>query len=237
MPTWPCNNDAPARYGAPECAMSTRRPETRNALPLFGCLLLLVLSAGCQSAPKQAPDLAHDESTRAVMLPAQAEATLHFHSGRFPNLFAGDSQAYWLDALTDDNATGHDILLEMLDSDELARQQKALHRDALLIVCRFVSRFTDPSISYDAVRLRGVQTQLLLPDGHSVAPLHTRVAGETAGDMHSESPGFYQTHYLAFPRSVLDHLAAIHPAETKVRLMLKGYDTTYYFAWEIAVIE
>ena len=205
-------------------------------------LLLLTFSmAACQTRPK--PEGEHFVTTGQLVpfSPATLQAHLQLASGRYPNLYASESRAQWLspDILPGADSQYQDLLSPLYVSDTSSDEPLPYFGpDFVVIQCRLVSLFSDMSIGYDVVGLRGIQTRMMLPDGRLIAPVHTIIGSRLGEEPVGALRRFSRTNYLVFPRGAL-YLTTppAGNAAPPIRLLLEGYDSTFYFEWQPSLPE
>ncbi len=203
----------------------------------FGCLILIsFLLAACQTKPK--PETEHFVTTGQLLpfTPATLQAHMQLASGRYPNLYASESRAQWLspDVLQGADTEYKDLLTPLHDPDDISGEPLPYFGPEFIVIqCRLVSLFSDMSIGYDVVGLRGIQTRMLMPDGRMVAPVHTIIGSKLGEEPAGALLKFSRINYLVFPRGAL-YLAAppVGSAGPPIRLLLEGYDSTFYFEWQ-----
>ena len=190
-----------------------------------GSVLLLVvlagLMAGCATSGRDASRDAHTPSGEVrPFVPAHVSSGLQLADGRYPTLFSGASNAAWLRA---------DMPLPDAEAEEAA----ALFGDQFLVFrVELESVFADMSIAYDAVGLRGIHVYALTALDEKVHPAQTIIGSE----LHEEQRGalrvFRRVSYLLFPKSAARlHVPWTGTPLSVTRLVLEGYDTTFYFEW------
>ena len=163
--------------------------------------------------------------------PAWGISTVHAGEGRYADLFGGGSKAIWLDS----NA----VELKRTASKAPANPEPGIDADAraiadayIVIECHLESQFSDMSIAYDAVRLRGITPYLELPDGTHIAPIQSRSFGPVEEEPAGALKLFRRTTIVIFPKSDLfKEMPAVSAAEPAVRLVLEGIGSKYYFEW------
>lgn len=105
----------------------------------------------------------------------------------------------------------------------------------LTIHCYLESQFSDMSIAYDAVGLRGIQFYLALPDGSRVLPVQKELDSELKEEPVGALKRFGRKVTLYFPsRAIMVDNPAVTPGATGVRLVLEGQGTEFYFEWRPA---
>ena len=184
------------------------------------CGLCAVL-AGCQTTGGGAAAGGPHAERVIPFMPTQAVSALHLGEGRYPDLFAPTSSACW---------AGIDAGAPV--SARASAMAEALGERYAVIECRVESAFADMDKAYEVVGLRGINVYLLTPDGRKVRP--TKV--EPGSDLSEEPVGalrhFGRTNLLVFPRDGLAAtVAGPSPTPPETRLVLEGYDSTFYFSW------
>lgn len=186
-----------------------------------GMVVVAAALAGCQSGPRMAdPEAGIRPGDLVAFEPMNTRSSLHLSDGRYPSLFSSASHAEWI-------------------TPAAAQQRAAAGRPAvpvspsfIVIECDLQSSFSDTSIAYDVVGLRGIHAYLYTPDGRKI-PAAQRVVGS---DLDEQSVGalksFGRTNMLVFPR---DNLYVPVPSAgqmpASLRVVLEGYDSTFYFEW------
>jgi len=115
---------------------------------------------------------------------------------------------------------------------QLAMNTYAMSGGPVVVACYLESQFSDMSIAYDAVGLRGIQFHLQLPDGTEVLPVQKVLDGELTEEPVGALRRYGRKLTLYFPgRVILVDNPAVTPAAQGVRLVLEGHGTRFYFEW------
>jgi hypothetical protein len=125
-------------------------------------------------------------------------------------------------------ASGDSALAEPgIDADAIA-----VANAFIVIECQLESQFADMSIAYDAVRLRGIEAYVELPDGTKVYPIQSRAFGSVEESPVGAVRRFSRTTVVIFPRDNLVHsLPAIGADAPAVKLVLEGFGSRFFFEW------
>lgn len=152
--------------------------------------------------------------------PAHVSAGLQLADGRYPTLFSGTSNAAWL-------------LPSMPLPDAEAEEAAAFYGDQFHVFrVELESVFADMSIAYDAVGLRGLHVYLLTAQNEKVAPIQTIIGTELHEEQRSALRAFRRVSYLLFPKSATRlHVPWTGEPLGTTKLVVDGYDTTFYFEW------
>jgi len=194
----------------------------------FGVVVCVALAA-CQTPQK--PTAPPPVEAQYRFEPAWGISTVHAAEGRYADLFGGGSKAIWLDS----NA----VELKRSASKAPANPDPGIDADAraiadayIVIECHLESKFSDMSIAYDAVRLRGMTTYLELPDGSRIAPIQSRSFGPVEEEPADALKLFRRTTVIIFPKSDLfKEMPAVGAQAAAVKLVLEGIGSKYYFEW------
>ncbi|MCF6284476.1 MAG: hypothetical protein L3K26_04740 [Candidatus Hydrogenedentes bacterium] len=102
----------------------------------------------------------------------------------------------------------------------------------ILVTCFLESQFSDMSIAYDAVGLRGVSIFLELPDGTQVLPAQKVLDSNLKEAQVGALRRFRRKITLFFPsRAIIVDNPAVTPTSRGVRLVLEAHETQFYFEW------
>ncbi len=184
------------------------------------CGLWLALS-GCQTTGSGiAPGVEH--TARVIpFLPTAAKSAIHLDQGRYPDLFAPTSNACWAGIDPDVPASA-----------QAESMAGAMGKGYAIIECRLESAFSDMDKAYEVVGLRGIDIYLLTEKGVKIRP--TKIVPGQALD---EQPVgalrlFGRTNLLVFPTDGLrSTVTGVTPPPPELRLVLSGYDSSFYFSW------
>ncbi len=190
---------------------------------------LCVMLTACQTPRKPEPPPPQQAYVRFE--PAWAVSPVHRGDGRYGDLFSGESRGVWVTPEVSDMkkeaATAPSPAPPHIDEDA-----QALSDAYIVIECHLVSEFSDMSIAYDAVRLRGIEMYLEAPDGTHLKPIQTRSFGTVEESPIDALKRFSLTTVVIFPRdNLLVGMPALSAQAKSVRLVFEGYDSTYYFEW------
>jgi hypothetical protein len=107
----------------------------------------------------------------------------------------------------------------------------AVSKNFVVLECIIESVFADTSIAYDVVNLRQIDAYIETPDGQKVLPMQTLI-GPLEEEQREALRLFRRTNLLVFPRQdVWLHRPLIRQGQSRMRLVLKGYDSRFYFEW------
>ncbi len=117
--------------------------------------------------------------------------------------------------------------------DAEAEEAAALFGEQFLVFrVALESVFADMSIAYDAVGLRGIQVYALTALDEKIPPVQTIIGSELHEDQRGALRAFRRVSYLLFPKSAAQlHVPWTGTSLGVTRLVLEGYDTTFYFEW------
>lgn len=179
---------------------------------LIWVLAGIVALTGCRTTPKPGPETPRVAAGQIVgFVPMSAAAALQFKEGAYPALLGGSSKALWLSPDIAPNAAAPGLLT---------------------IEITLESAFSDVSIAYDTVGLRGVDVYLLTPGGEKVHPAQSVVGGDLQEEAQGALKRFRRTDQLLFPPAALQVAVPRTPDEdTAMRLVLEGHETVFYFEW------
>jgi len=145
---------------------------------------------------------------RIPFIPQAPHASINLAKGAYPDLYANASYADWTVPKEGDGAGMAEI------------------------TCCLESAFSDSSIAYDAVGLRGMQVYLYTDDGRRIAPARTLMGQELEEEPRGALKAFRRTNRLLFPKEAVT--AAAPPPNAPpatIRLVFEGYDSVFYFEW------
>ena len=179
-----------------------------------------VLAAGCQhrGGADEKPGLL--SSKPYPFVPANGRSGARFDKGSYPDLLGPGSYAVWSGPELAAAANG-----------QSAEAAPAMNSNFLVIECRLESTFADMSIAYDAVGMRGLNVYIQTPDGRQVAPAQKIVGADLEETPRGALRQFARTNTLIFARAELGLLVKKENLGSTVRLVLEGYNSTYYFEW------
>lgn len=102
----------------------------------------------------------------------------------------------------------------------------------ITITCYLESAFSDMSIAYDAVSLRGIQFHLEYPDGTQVLPVQKTLDSELSEEPMGALRRYGRKLTLHFPgRQILVDNPAVVSNPKGVRLVLNGHGSEFFFEW------
>lgn len=189
----------------------------------------LAFLAGCKTTP--APPKTPPANHPVEFQPAHYTAALEHERGRYRDLYSPDSYALWV---------APEVAAEKLDAarqggedvpEGLQRQAGLITRNYVIIELHLESAFSDASIGYDAVGLRGVTCYLEAPDGREVRPLQ-RVIGRVEQGQAGALKVFRRVNLLVFPRRDLwVGSLTLDPNYASMKLVLDAFDTEHAFEW------
>lgn len=198
---------------------------------LLSSLIVVGVFAGCQTMKKEEAET--PPPPPAEFMPQLHVSPIHVGQGRYPGLYATESQAVWVDSAV----TEHKLALELQEGvqvdETLKRDAASINQNYIIIECHLQSMFGDSSIAYDVVWFRGVEVALELPDGTKVAPSIV-IEGRTV----EESPEgalvrYARSNLLLFPkRDVFTQNILIDANTPGVKLVLEGFNTSFFFQWD-----
>lgn len=189
--------------------------------------------ASCKTGkPVEEKEGAEGRTAPREFRPASALSRLHFERGTYPDLFASSSYAMWVDervtALRRGAAAKEG---EAVDSETVV-ESAYIAGNYVVLECHMDSVFPDMSIAYDVVGGRGVSMYLMTPQGRRAPPMQTLIGTDAREEQREALKLFGRTNLLIFPKRDLwlrEHL--VDPDAAVVRLVLEGYDSTFYFEW------
>lgn len=195
-------------------------------------LISVLLAVSCATRERSAP------RPYVEFSPSRYLSSIHLDSGSYPALYSEQTYAVWVDPEVARIKRDQALLAgEELDP-RFESEAFALAESFVVVECHIESVFADSSIAYDAVALRNIEVELRLPDERGVQPvmqiLGTPVEEESRGALKL----FRRTNLLVFRRKDLwMGRDRERRALAEARLTLKGYDSTFYFAWPQAPVD
>ncbi len=204
-----------------------------------GCALgvALVLGLALSACKTMQKDGGEDPGVPAGQMidftPASGLAPLRFEGGNYPNLFGSGSHAIWVQpGVTPSPVATADSPSGETGTANSPASALAANPAVAVIELRLESVFGDTSIAYDVVGLRGMQAYLLTPDGRQIVPAQTMMGRELTEKPQGALRVFGRTNVLVFPAEGLRFpLPPEGAMAARVRLVLEGYDSSYYFEW------
>ena len=210
-----------------------RAPETRLLAWAAVVLSTLVLAA-CKTAP--IPDQAPATPLLSEFMPADYVTGIRLEKGRYPDLFAPDSYAIWLGPDVASMRRAATIKRGEVIDPKLEAASKHITEDFLVFECHVASAFSDMSIGYDLVGLRGVNVYLATPDGQRIAPVQTVIASSASEIPQEALKKFSRTNLIVFPkRDLWKKKGAVADNAVSVRLVLEAHGSTFCFEWPAAI--
>lgn len=208
-----------------------------RCLPFLISIGAALVLAGCATTPsgtETRSEMEHDITPIAEynFVPANPFASIAAGEARYRNLYAPESYALWVTDEVAQAKRDRDENQGITPPPEVDYAAEVATNNFIVIECRLESEFADSSIAYDAVGMRNVEVYLEREDGEQVQPLQ-RIMGAQA----DETPvralvRFGRTTVLVFPRSILvAGLDREDPPPTRLRLVLNGYHSEFYFPW------
>jgi len=201
---------------------------------------VLAVSVGCTTTEK-APSPAQVEAMR-IFEPASYLSQIQVETGRYPDLFAPQSQAVWVgpevteikkqmaEAGADGERGGSTLGGE--GEPHYTEIAGSVTMNCIVIECRVESVFADSSIAYDVVGFRGIDVYLLTPSGEKLMPIQTVVDSHASEEPADALKRFGRTNLVVFPkRDLWLGEPVLGPDVPSVRLVLEGYDSVFYFEW------
>ncbi len=189
-----------------------------------GVLIAGLSISGCQTTGHKPPPN-EDPEVRAVpqvpFEPQFVRVPIQLGEGRYANLFAPGSYAEW------------QVPIAMLKSadGETTESMPATPTGFLIIEVHVESIFPDMSIAYDVVGFRGVDVYLQTPDGRMVRPSQRSVGTELMEIAEGALRHYGRTNRVYFPAAEANLTQPAAGPGAPLRLVLQGYDSTYYFEW------
>jgi hypothetical protein len=204
---------------------------------------VLAVFMGCATTPK-APSPAQVETMR-MFEPATYLSQIQVEAGRYPDLFAPQSQAVWVgpevaeikehmaEAGADGEGGGSTLGGE--GEPHYAQIAESVVMNCIVIECHVESVFPDSSIAYDVVGFRGIDVYLLTPSGEKLMPIQTVVDSHASEEQAGALKRFGRTNLVVFPkRDLWLGEPVLGPDVPSVRLVLEGHDSVFYFEWPAA---
>jgi hypothetical protein len=196
-----------------------------------GAVLALVAAVGCQTSRPDETIATPPPRTVVPFIPAQYTANIKLADGRYPDLFAPESHALWvapevrtlkINAAQD---AGDPVEPELMEVAQVMDERY------IIIECTTVSAFADMSIAYDVVGFRGVSPYLETASGTRVAPVQVEIGSPVTEEARGALKAFTRTNLLVFPKFATGNSPSL-PSGEPVRLVLEGFHSIFYFAWE-----
>lgn len=198
-------------------------------------LSVIVLAAGCQTTKKPPEPAPLAPIAGEGFQPVAPVSAVHIEEGRYPNLYAPGTYAIWVD----ENVAAAKLQREQqaggVIPPTLASDAEFIARNYYVVELHLESMFPDASIAYDVVGLRNMDVYLSLPDGSQTRPIQRVLGTHASEDQQGALKQFGRTNIIVFPRQELILGQATVPREAPgVRLVVQGFNTTFYFDWAAA---
>jgi len=160
---------------------------------------------------------------------------IHAGEARYPNLFSPESFAIWVDPSV---AAMKRVKIveagETVDPD-LDDTAKRVSDKYFIFECHLDSMFPDASIGYESVGLRAIDPYLMTPEGMKISPVQRIPASGAEEEQVEALKRFRRTTILVFPKQdILVHQPTIDASAPGVRLVLEGFNSSFYFEWPAA---
>ena len=192
----------------------------------------LFAAAGCKSLRSEEARRKAEEKRCIPFEPVSSLSQVHVDEAAYPQLFSPQSYALWVGpAVTEQRRLEAEQAGEAIapETDEAAM---AIDANYLVIECHIGSLFEDSSIGYDVVGFRGIQVHLVTPEGEKVSPSQVIVGSELKEEPHGALKRFERTNLVVFPKNGLALRVPRGGGEgATARLVVEGYDSTFYFEW------
>lgn len=220
----------------PVYRMTETARRSARSLRYAGVALCLVQILACQTTPSspREPEL----ETLHAFSPATYHSGIHAGEARYPNLFSAESHAVWVGPEVAELKRMKALEMGEIITTDLDETARLVGEGYYVIECHMESLFPDASIAYDSVGLRAIDAYLQTPDGVRVSPIQ-RILGSHADEENVEALRRYRrTNILIFAkRDVMAQRAAIDAAVPRIRLVLEGFNSSFYFEWAAAPVE
>lgn len=196
----------------------------------YACVALaLLVAAGCQTTPEK-PEM------KPVSLesfePASYLSTIHRQNGKYADLFDPASFAVWVTPQVAAIKEQNEAEMGTAPDARLRADALAVTDQYVVIECHLESVFSDMSIAYDVVRLRGVEVFLRTPAGDVIPPIQTVIAGPVNESAEGALKRFKRSTVLIFPKyDILAGEVAVPATLDSVQVVLKAHESEYYFEW------
>ncbi len=199
----------------------------------YGCLLLCIVGAACQTTSTPPPEtLEPVPPMPRGYQPISYVSPIHWEAGEYPDLFSAESSAVWVDGDVAEMKYQKEAETGEAPPARLVAQAQAVSRDFFVFECHIESVFRDTSIAYDVVGFRGIDVHLETPGGKEVKPIQTIIGTPVEEEQRGALKLFRRTNIIVFPRQDLwiggDTVAI---GSGSVRLVLSGHSSVFYFEW------
>ena len=167
--------------------------------------------------------------------PESSFSRIYLDEGRYPNLYSPDSYAIWVDRNVAAAKLRKDQREGIRVSASLANDAEYVEANYIVVECRLESMFPDASIAYDVIGLRNIDTYLVTREGVRVRPIQRILGNHADENLFGALKHFGRTSVLVFPRTdVMKDEPTIEQGAPGVRLVVDGFNSTYYFEWVAA---
>ena len=206
----------------------------RYALSTAVCLLLAV---GCKTTPEPETTALLPPPGPITFVPGATVANLQIEDARYPNLFAPESYAVWVTSAVASMKRAADEQAGIADMAPGLADTAALTLENFYVFeVHLASVFPDASIAYDVVGLRNLDMFLATPDGRNVYPVQRIMDTQLNEVMVGALRKYERTNILVFPkRDLFVNQPVIGEGAPGVRLVVRGFNSTFYFEFPSAV--
>ncbi len=195
-------------------------------------LILAVLLAPVSCRTRKPPEEGGLEVQPAEFRPATILSRLHFEKGNYPHLFAPSSYALWVDETVTGLRREAAVTAGESIQPDIEAEAARIAQNYLIIECHMDSVFADMSIAYDVVGYRGLSVYLSTPDGRKIPPIQTLISTSAKEEQREALKLFGRTNLVVFPkRDLWLDRPLVTSLVAPVRLVLEGYNSTFYFEW------
>jgi hypothetical protein len=164
--------------------------------------------------------------------PAYYQSQVRLVEGRYGNLYAAESFALWVspevaNAKWDQALAGGDTIEPLLKADAITVTQ-----EFVIVECHLSSAFSDMSVAYDAVGLRGATAYLETPSGRKIQPLQQLFQGDLSEVPEGALRRFGRTIVLVFPkRDLWLRQPTLEAGAPSMKLVISGPQGRFAFEW------
>lgn len=202
-----------------------------RAHSILFCICVLALMAGCQTQGPTTQD-ATDALDTGPFRPESNISQMYLDKGRYPNLYSPTSYAVWVDR----NVAAAKLLKDQQQgirvSSSLASDAEFIEMNYIVVECRLESIFPDASIAYDVIGMRNIDTYLITKDGVRIRPIQTILGSHADEEPRGALRHYGRTNVLVFPKTdVITGRTMLEQDVPGVRLVIDGFNSTYYFEW------
>ncbi len=201
---------------------------------LLSCAALAVIvgASSCKTSAPMEPEVAAPRSQAGEFKPSQAIAGIASIDARYPDLFAPESFAVWVGPEAMAAKKQESVAAGETIDPSLENAAQVIDQNYYVFECRLESVFSDTSVAYDSVGLRGIDAYLTTPEGYRVPPIQKIIAGRADETQSGALKRFGRTNIIVFAkRDVLSQGPSVAPSSPIVRLVLEGHNSTFYFEW------